>query len=298
MKGLYYAATAALAAVERRRPLGRPIWADEWDLCIVLDSARADMVRQSCPEGLSVRSHDTAWSVGSVTTEWLTNTFSDRHADAIADTALVAATPHTQTVFRDREWLTSPEDAPVGYPASPAVRPRDFDAFYEVWRTHADAHGAVPPETMARATVDACQRHDRVVAHWLQPHEPWLAPDAQLVGGLATEANVWDGLQAGTVNEDAAWQSYQATLDMAWQWVERVCDSVAGDVLITADHGNAFGEWGIFGHPFGWPQPAVRRVPWLRVRGQADATLEPRGMLDAEQSSPDRDAQLAALGYR
>lgn len=39
----------------------------------------------------------------------------------------------------------------------------------------------------------------------------------------------------------------------------RIVDDVR--VVITADHGEAFGGWGAYGHPMGMMHPAVRRVP-------------------------------------
>jgi len=292
----YYAAGAAAAAAQRVRPAGRCIYdhADEWDICIVLDSARADLLAECWN-----RDVNTAWSVGSITTEWLANTFHPRHADAIGDTGFVSATPHSTTVFRERSWLTNTDDVAVPYPSMPAVEPAAFDGFYEPWRTHADVHDAVPPATMRDATLEASDRHDRVVAHWLQPHEPFIAPDAELVGGAATAWNVWSDLQSGALDADAVWAAYEATLEYALEYVEEVCAAVDGRVLVTADHGNAFGEWGVYGHPFAWPQPAVRRVPWAIVSSEPRGSRDYEPVLGAEAGvSADKAQQLRALGYR
>jgi hypothetical protein len=287
LKSLYYAAGAAVAAVEARRPLGRSIYdSDDWDLCIVLDACRWDLWRDVTGVGRPV------WSVGSVTTEWLSNTF---RPDDVADTTLVSASPHARSVFEQRDWLTDQSAAPVPYPDNPAAEPSDFGGYRPVFEGHAGAHGVVEPDRMARLTAAAADESEgRVVAHWLQPHEPFVAPDAEIVGGAALADNVWSELESGDVSERAVWQSYQANLEHALEYVREVVAHVDGRVLVTSDHGNAFGEWGQHGHPAFWPQPAVRRVPWWLTDGGG------RGQLDTDVSADgatNREIQLAALGY-
>lgn len=297
LKSLYYAAGAGLAAVESRLNLGRNIYQDDWDICIVLDSARADLFASVAADHPLVDAEASAWSVGSVTTEWLTNTFSRDYAAEIADTTLISATPHTQTVFEDRHWLTSQEASPIPYPANPAVDLDAFDAVHELWRTQTDEHNVVAPSTMLDATLDAWDSDaTRIVSHWMQPHEPFIAPSARLLGGGATEKNVWQGLQNGDLSKQDVWQSYRATLEYAFDWLDELLCNVDAKVLITADHGNAFGEVGLYGHPFGWPQPAVRRVPWSLVDATATGDYQYQSVLEKEGDG-DRDAQLAALGY-
>jgi len=297
LKSAYYAAGAAVAAAQKRRPVGKPIWAADWDICIVLDSARADTLAHCAPPDW--RCGD-AWSVGSITTEWLNNTFSRRYADEIADTTLVSATPHTQTVFEDRDWLTDQSASPVAYPDSPAVELADFAAAYELWRTHTDEHNVVPPDTMADATLEAYDRHGSgVVAHWMQPHEPFISPHARIAGGDVTKKNVWAAANAGQIDGEDVIQSYEATLVYVLPYVLDVLHSTDAKVLITADHGNAFGEWGVWGHPFGWPQPAVRKVPWVECEAVDRGRYEYDSVLDGASGKETAvNDQLRALGYR
>lgn len=300
-KPLYYALGSGWAAINNRRPVGRSIYDADWDICIVLDSLRYDTACRCLAESSLEATTGAAWSRGSVTTEWLANTFRTDSAPDIAETTLLSATPHTETVFHGRSWLTNPAATPLAYPNPPTVAANDFRRLEELWRTHATDHDAVPPSTMADATIEAYREDgDRVVAHWLQPHEPFIAPDAQLVGGKALSANVWQGLQNGTLAEDAVRQSYRATAQLAFEHVETVANAVDATILITADHGNAFGEWGIYGHPFAWPQPAVRRVPWLMVDASNKTEYEPPETIGQPSTDTDgeRESQLQALGYR
>lgn len=295
LQSAYYALGSLAARVQRRRPVGRSIFSADWDICIILDSARVDMLREAWPRDDEISS---VWSRGSITTEWLANTFRQSQRRNVARTAHVTASPHSQTVFRDRQYLTNADDVSIRYPDPPVVSPNTFAAFYELWRSHATIENAVPPDVMADATLEAYERHGKVVAHWLQPHEPFIAPGATLVGGGATATNVWRGLRNGTLDSDDVWQSYQANLEYALRHVQTVVENADASVLITADHGNAFGEWGVYGHPYAWPQPEVRKVPWLQTQARDIGDHTPEPILDSEATSETVAEQLKALGYR
>lgn len=299
-KRAFYAAGSAWAKATTHRPVGRNIYSADWDICIVLDSARYDMLRDALEQRCPAADVGAEWSRGSITTEWLSQTFRPPHAPLIGETTLVTASPHSKTVFDDREWLTNSETVGVSYPENPAVKKREFAAVHELWRTHAGEHGAVKPQVMRDATIEAHKASSgRVVAHWLQPHEPFLAPTATITGGGATQTNVWKGLQQGRYDVDEVWQSYRANLEWALDSVFEVLKSVDADVLITADHGNAMGEIGIFGHPFGYPQPAVRRVPWVTTRATKLTNPDTAGVLESERTTDASvEDQLAALGYQ
>jgi|AKVG01.1.fsa_nt_gi hypothetical protein len=294
---LYYSAAAGVARVERVRPIGRPIWESDWDLCIVLDSARADIMHDLAPAFFDAE-FDDALSVGSVTTEWLANTFHRRYAEEMESTAYVTANPHSATVFDDASYLTNADSVSVPFPSAHVVDREQFDAVHELWRTHATDHDAVPPETMLDATIEGHRKYDRVVAHWLQPHEPFLARSAPLTGGSVLEGDIWAELREGRVDAATVWESYEANLLYALAKIERLLHAIDGRILITSDHGNAFGEWGQYGHPFGWPHPSVRRVPWISTTSVAVRSYDPEPVLGISATDGDRDEQLAALGYR
>lgn len=291
----YYALASLAARVERYRPFGRSIFDSEWDICVVLDSTRLDMLRTVWSRNEPV---DSAWSRGSITTEWLANTFRPEQAEAISETAYVTASPHSHTVFRKREVLTNASEVDFPFPDGDVVAPGEFAGFHEVWRSHATEHGAVPPETMLDATLEAADRYDRVVAHWLQPHEPFIAGASSTIGGGATEQNVWDALNKGEADKEAVWNSYTANLIYALAGVELLVENTDARVLLTSDHGNGFGEWGIYGHPFAWPQPEVRKVPWVEMEATDSETYTYSPVLDSTRGDEAIDDQLRALGYR
>lgn len=302
LKSLFYGAGSAWAHLSKHHPVGRNIYEDDWDICIVLDSARVDTLRERWPSGVAVESFDSAWSRGSISTEWMSQTFRPAYRDPIADTTLVTANPHSATVFDERSILTNGREISVPYPETPAVEKDAFNEVYELWRTHAVAQNAVPPDVMADATIQAHREHEgRVVAHWLQPHEPFIAPNSPITSGSPTSANVWRAAMNGSLDGEKIVESYERTLDLALFELAHVLECVDARVLVTADHGNAFGEWGVWGHPFGWPQPAVRKVPWVTMQAHKRQDYNPHDVLaSSEEPSDNTDVseQLAALGYR
>jgi len=72
----------------------------------------------------------------------------------------------------------------------------------------------------------------------------------------------------------------------------------AEEVVITAGHGDAFGEYGVYSHPAGVPHPHVRRVPWARTTtedsGEYTPSLGNRGPGTLDRAVDD---QLQKLGY-
>jgi hypothetical protein len=62
-----------------------------------------------------------------------------------------------------------------------------------------------------------------------------------------------------------------------------------------------FGEYGVYGHPYGMPINPVRRVPWLRVEGVDESTIvpgEPSEYLNETVDKNNIKEHLSALGYR
>jgi hypothetical protein len=79
--------------------------------------------------------------------------------------------------------------------------------------------------------------------------------------------------------------------------VKTLLRSVDGSVVITADHGNLLGEFGLYGHPDYVPAPALKRVPWCRTIAEDDGTYEPVEWSN-ESVKDDREELLRDLGYR
>jgi hypothetical protein len=278
-----------LQTVGRHLDYGTNVLEREWDVLVVLDACRADLLQSVAAEYEFLGAVSTMRSVGSSSSEWLENTFRD-HPET-ARTAMV-----TGNTWTDRY-----------------VDPDAFAALDEVWKYAWDEDlGTVP----ARAVTDRAiamvrdRDPDRLIVHYMQPHHPFVPDPIAGDEGMArtsshsNTANPWVLLRRGEVTTERVWAAYEATLRHVLSEVGTLVATVAGRVAITADHGNLFGEWGLYGHPMHTPVPALLTVPWAETTGggqrRYDPTLEPPESLPVSQvygAEADRE-RLEALGYR
>ena len=276
-----------LQAAGKRIPYGTNVYDRSWDVLVVLDGCRVDLLRSVAPDIEFLDSVASMRSVGSSSSEWLENTFD---------------TPETaQTVMvTGNTWTDRYLDAAA------------FAALDEVWKyAWDDEQGTVPAEPITDRAIAMARRHDpdRLIVHYMQPHHPFvpepLSEDEGMVrsGEHSSPANPWISLRQGEVSRQRVWDAYEANLRYVLDSVALLLENVSGRVALTADHGNLFGEWGLYGHPMHTPVPALLDVPWAEVtatdRESHEPTLTPPEPLPVSRlygAETERD-RLAALGY-
>jgi hypothetical protein len=272
----------------RRLDYGTNVYECEWDVLVVLDACRADLLWSIAPVVGYLDTVETVRSVGSSSSEWLENTFLD-HPET-GHTAMV-----TGNTWTDRYLYA---DA--------------FAALDEVWKyAWDDEVGTVPAGAVTdRAIALARERSPkRLVVHYMQPHHPFVPDPLDGDEGMArtgehsNTANPWVSLRRGEVSVERVWAAYEANLRYVLDEVAVLLNNVAGRVAITADHGNLFGEWVLYGHPMETPVPALLAVPWAEMTaadsGCRDPELRPPERLPVSRvygADSDR-ARLEALGY-
>jgi len=277
-----------LQAVGRRLDYGTPVFEREWDVLVVLDACRADLLRSVAPDIEFLDSVETVRSVGSSSSEWLENTFLG-HPE----------TGHTVMVTGNT-WTDRYLDADA------------FAALDEVWKYAWDEElGTVPARAVTDRAVALARERDpeRLVVHYMQPHHPFVPDPLDGDDGLArtgehsNTANPWVALRRGDLSTDRVWAAYEANLRYVLREVATLLGNVDGRVAVTADHGNLFGEWGLYGHPMHTPVPALLAVPWAEAtgvdRGGRDPDLTPPEALPVSRvygAGGDHD-RLEALGY-
>lgn len=67
--------------------------------------------------------------------------------------------------------------------------------------------------------------------------------------------------------EETLRKYHEENLREAMEQVCELVDELDGDVVVTSDHGEAFGEEGVWGHHIETHIPALVEVPWLEVEG-------------------------------
>lgn len=310
--GYYTYLGAWLSLTSRPRfQLGTNVYdrADEWDLLIVLDACRVDALRHVAPE-FDFLPHPaeigSMWSLGSASTEWLCKTFTTDHAHRIARTAYLSANPYVTRTF-DEGVYAPPKAAPFGFVRRNLVDADDFALLYRLYESEVDPrYNMVLPEDTTNATIAAGRDDaidaDRYIAHYMQPHTPYYtAARAEERDLMPVEKGPWSALRRGEISFEEVWGMYLETLRDALQSVDRLLSNFdAEKVVITADHGEMLGTWGIGSHPTGCPHPEVKRVPWAVTSATDEGTYRAAPLETSEDRAPEQsiEDQLEALGYK
>ncbi|GAB3682498.1 hypothetical protein GCM10028857_08470 [Salinarchaeum chitinilyticum] len=86
---------------------------------------------------------------------------------------------------------------------------------------------------------------------------------------FAQKAGMWLELDKGNLlrsgTRDAAFEHYDRNLEIALDSVVELIPELDGDVVVTADHGEAFGEQGVWEHHIETHIPPLVEVPWIEV---------------------------------
>lgn len=300
LKGSYEAYLGLWYTLTSRWPYGTNVYDRDWDVLLVLDACRVDALRAVADEYDFLTEMGTITSVGSHSMEWIANTFSADYSEEIRNTAYLTANTHAEMILKDGERPPRRGWEPtLTWPDWDIARAADFASVEFAWYGGFDDQlGNVPPRHLTDRLVDAARRDvaDRYVVHYMQPHDPFIGR-AVSVGRAPTpvERDPVGHLKTGRVSRQEVWEQYLDNLRLVLDDVTLLLDNLDAErVVITADHGEGLGEWGVNGHPEGVVHGAVRRVPWVETRATDRETHEPdltdRGTATAEE-------HLRALGY-
>lgn len=174
----------------------------------------------------------------------------------------------------------------------------------------------IPQILTDRAISIAREREfDRMVVWYMMPHYKFIA-DAldwrpgelsceELMDGpdptrdLRPEEKSYNPARRGEVSATEVRELYLANLRLVLEYVEILLENVSAEqVVISADHGDAHGELGVWSHPFGWPFAPVKTVPWAETTATDEETYEPRyDELEREVNQEEQKEILRDLGY-
>lgn len=241
--------------LRKHNPQGISVLEEDWDTLVILDACRYDLFEEvmDLPGQLEQRE-----SRGASTTEFLKANFAGA---TLLDSVYVTANPQ---LYRHETLIGSPQ----------------FHDVINVWREEGwdDTHGTVLPETVTEYALHAAEEYPnkRLIVHYMQPHYPFIGSAAAFneqtkLGNNGHQENIWNRQYLGDLSLDRSelWQLYAANLERAKPHVEALLQAINGRTVLTADHGNMFGERSFpipireWGHPHGqYLQPLVT-VPWL-----------------------------------
>jgi len=265
-----------------RYPLGTNVFEREWDVLILLDTCRVDALREVAPEYDFISDVESTTSVGSTSSEWMACTFIDEYREELAETIYVSANGFDEQVLSNGN--PPGDDRGPSWTDWSTVTAEELLKLDQVWKYAPEPeHGHVRPQYVTDRTIANAREYqpERLVVHYSQPHEPYTAnADAEGRDELYPhEKQPWTYLQDGG-DFDKVWNSYLDNLRLVLDEVSILLQNIDADtVAISADHGEAFGEWGVNRHPIAIPHPKIKRVPWVTTTaddsGEYEPTLEP-----------------------
>lgn len=257
---------------------GKNVFQQEWDLLILLDGCRTDAMEQVADNYEFTQNSSTLHSVGSTSTEWMDKTFVNDFEDEINKTVYITANGHARRLDEN-----------------------DFLHLEKVYQWGWDEDLNTTP---ANAVTDAAIKYGRefqkerkrMIVHYMQPHFPSVPEPI----GHGTKYNTaWSRLWSDKIAEEKIWSSYIANLNYALASVRKLLHNVdAENAVISSDHGNAKGEYGVYEHPAGLPFECLREVPWYETTATDYNDYTPNlTKHDISSSNIKIDDQLKALGY-
>lgn len=266
---------------------------EDFDLLIVLDACRYDLMAGIGDEyewAGDIRPYRAASS----SQEWIIRTFMERRS-SLPYVLYDIWRDQTDPDLYAKHFDTRPLDD-VSYITwnlfSPMLDGGSFNHFEEVWRYQSRGEIVEPNDVTDRVISHMrSANHDRVVAHYQQPHLPFrtdLEPDIS--------GSVWELYQSGKLGHDEIWEAYEDNLRWVLDDVDILLENVDADhVALTADHGNALGERGHYGHFPYTNNDGMKIVPWLDIGPAVDRETRSPGAI--KELETDTEHMLENLGY-
>lgn len=259
------------------------IWDQEWDLLIILDACRPEWIRQEAENYPHLEYVETIHSVGSHSKEFINATFNTKYADELSQTLYITGNHYANQI--DRSLLDGFETA------------HDYGG----WAYEA---AAPPAHIITDLAISATRESswDRCIVHYMQPHKPFLER-----GNNRTEYNVipWSigyepycRVLRGDLSVKDLHIAFRSNLRYVLFEVEILLKNIdASKVAITADHGQALGENGLWDHVIGVNHPSMRRVPWVETTAKDQHTHSPKEYERTDYDQATVQGNLEDLGY-
>lgn len=260
--------------VHPRRTGSTYVLDEDWDILVVLDGCRADLLEEVVDTN-RFDSYRRILSPGSKTPEWAQQNFAGQNCGDIV-------------------YITSNGQV------SKALDPT-FHAMIEVWK---ETDGVPRPEDITEAAVAASQDYPdkRLVIHYLQPHRPFITSDERFSEGFTD--NPWQALGNGTVNQETVWELYRENLRVVFDEAYELAEMLPGRAVLTSDHGNLMGErtWPIpirlYGHPGGVRHLRLVEVPWGVIESEKRPEIRDGGIRSVGATDTNQvEKHLSELGY-
>jgi hypothetical protein len=237
-----------------------------WDVLIILDGCRYDTFKKI--NYYSGELHKII-SLGSCTPDWAQASFANQQ---LKEVVYLSANPFVSNYYLS-EWKYS----------------NLFYRLEEVWDDGWENKlKTVPPRVLTKKALTAFRKYKnkKFVLHYMQPHHPfigktkikergWLAlhvANQNQIKEASARDHVYKLLEDSKIDLATVMTAYEDNLRLvlaAIQPILKLTQSENKKVVITSDHGNCFGEYGVYGHPEKTFVREMLQVPWFEFRGKS-----------------------------
>ena len=235
------------------------IYSLEWDVLIILDACRYDFFKDNIQSiGYNYKLMKVV-SSGSCTMEWFINTFTRRIPNCI----YVSGNPYIgnyRNKFNNIEYYPSKLFSVVK------------DAYLEGWKEINGIYTVDPEYVLKMALLMSMFYKDyKLIIHFLQPHAPYpLSTELRkyfINEKTRPDFKLWKALKSGELSPEKVKKAYEKNLKWVLTHVRRLIRCFKGKkIIITSDHGECFGEHGLYGHPCGVRVQELINVPWCIIK--------------------------------
>lgn len=300
MDKIYQYGVGIPLSIFSRYPIGTNVFDKEWDILLILDTCRLDALR-SMDEFEFLGDIGSIWSLGTTSSEWIAQTFTQERVTQ-ERIGYTSGNAWSKWVIEDRQMPEDDKNALFSFTKWDVAHKSEFAILDQAWKYDQMNEFNLPPglphpRIVTNHAIQTGRTYDldRHIIHYSQPHAPYTAPAlADNRNMREYERSPFDYLRNGG-HFKKVWDAYLQNLRFVLDEVELLLDNInAETVSISADHGELFGEFGIYGHPAGFPHPSVKRVPWAETSATDKRTHE----IDTDdEEAISATEQLEALGY-
>lgn len=291
-------------AASSRWPIGLDVFKESWDVLIILDTCRIDALKSVKNEYHFLGDISGKTSIGGATPEWISNTFTTSRETDLEKTGFISASGWSKAVIEDKDRPESNLNCPWAPTNWSVASPSVFGLLDHSWmyineQVPGNENVHPSPQKMTERAIHFSRTRDldRIIVHYVQPHYPYVS-QARAEGRDTLrqyEESPFEFLRSGG-DRELVWEAYMSELRTALDSVQTLLENIdSSTVAITADHGEAFGEYWMHGHRSGSFHPKVRRVPWVLTTASDEETVNPD--INTRRTRGDVVEQLKGLGY-
>lgn len=273
-----------LRYVVRNKWQSTNVYSRDWDVLILLDCATIEMMNEVKEDYEFIGDVEEHISPGTCSNEWMMRTFTDKYSEQMSDTLHVTANTSSDT------YLNSD----------------DFLHLEEVWKDGWNKEmGTIPAREVTDRAIYFGRKYDpeRMIIHYMQPHLPFV--ESGIESNIITPHGVkGEGLMLGELYEEGytkeeLWRASVNNLHYVLEDLELLLSNLDADkAVLSSDHGQAFGENGVWAHPCFTYIDVLRKVPWCVTSGSDTSEYQPEYEPKEVEPEIGLDEKLEALGYK